>query len=246
MLASILVYTDMPNAPLFLVFSHPRLPPEKYRTEWSAFEMNLVFIWRNFWGYWDYSYVTRYTRRERYHTLTKTGSISLDNIMCINRNVMMVIRLPVSGDWDLLGDQWEITVGQGITRKTNIFSVESYLHVSGVNYDGYLVMIDMMSTSKYKILRYTIAHGYWRRRMVEVMERVKKNMWIFWCDCWQFKWSHLIRWSCANGLWRWERGESSIKTSLGQLWIMMFLQRNQSIVDHHYADELSSAPLRFG
>jgi len=92
---------------LFLVFSHPRLLPEKYRTEWSAFEVNLVFIWRNFRGWWDYSYVS--ICGERHNALTETGSMSLDSIiMCINRNVIMVIRLSVSSDWDMFGNQWEM------------------------------------------------------------------------------------------------------------------------------------------
>jgi len=89
----------------------------------------------------------------------------------------------VGGDWDLFGDQSREFGTRNYEKDKHVQAliVELYLHVSGVNYDGCPVMIDKMSTLKYQRLRSTIAHEYWRRRMIKaasVMERVlvKKNV----------------------------------------------------------------------
>jgi len=157
-----------------------------------------------------------------------------------------VIKFSIGSDWDLFGDQSREIETRNYEKDNYIQAliVELYLHVSSVNHDDYPVMIDRISMLKYQRLQSTIAHEYWRRRMMEaasVMEwalaKRTPSVWIFWCDCWQ--WSHLS-WSCANGPWRRETSGSSKKL------LLIVIQRNQSVVDHHYRDELSSAPLRFG
>ena len=127
--------------------------------------------------------VTGYIYRERYNALTKTGNVSLDSIIVAIGMQRLVIKFSVGGDWDLFGGQSREIETRNYEKDKHIQAliVELYVHVSNVNYDGYPVMIDRISMLKYQRLQYTIAHEYWRRRMMEaasVMERVlaKKNV----------------------------------------------------------------------
>jgi len=153
------------------------------RAEWSTFEMNLVFIWRNFWKRWGHwIYVGNGTT----HSLKRvTCPLITSSCVAIRMliNATIVIKFSVGGDWDLFGDQSREIGTRNYEKDKHIQAliVELYLHVSSVNYDGCPVMIDMMSTLKYQRLQSTIAHEDWRRRIVEaasVMERVlvKKNV----------------------------------------------------------------------
>ena len=116
---------------LSLIFSHPRLLPDKYRTEWSTFRYQ---------GISEGVGNTGYMCRERYNALTKTGNVSLDNIiiMCSNRNV------DKCNDSDQVFCRWRLRLVWDQSREIGTRNyekdkhiqaliVELYLHVPSVN-----------------------------------------------------------------------------------------------------------------
>jgi len=135
---------------LFLVFSHPRLLPNRVKCIWDESSLHMKEFSKVL-GLLDIC-------RERYNALTKMGSTSLDSIiMCSKRNVdkcndsdQVFCGRRLRPVWGSIKGNWD--------KKLCIFRPSLYLHVSSANYDGCPVMIDRMSTSKYQRLRSTIAH----------------------------------------------------------------------------------------
>ena len=87
---------------LSLIFSHPRLLPDRYRTEWSAFSLHIKEFLRVL-ETLDICVGNSTTHSVKRVTCPLIASSCIAIGMLINATI--VIKFSVGGDWDLFGDQ---------------------------------------------------------------------------------------------------------------------------------------------